>query len=161
MKRFIFLFLVFIVDKPVFSITIDDFAVDNILVTDERYFNDDTLLIEGTPFRVAGLKENVTKEFEDVGTVHASSGFPRGSVDMQQVSYTVQLESLPDKHLFEFQCTQDRPASERLRSIGAKTTAMQCPFRFSIYAKGLRVIYQPKTSGAAAARSRQLATYSR
>jgi hypothetical protein len=160
MKRLVFLFLVFIVNKPVFSITTDDFAVDNILVTDERYFDSDTLVIEGTPFRITGLKENVMKEFEDVGTVHASSGFPRGSVDMQQVSYTVQLESVPDKHLFQFECTQDRPASERLRSIGAKTTAIQCPFRFSIYAKGLRVIYQPKNS-VPSSRHRQLVTDSR
>jgi|GEM_PF-4579984 len=160
MKRLMVLALVFIVDKPVFSITTDDFSVDNLLVTDERYFNDDTLVLEGTPFRVTGLKENVTKEFEDVGTIHASSGFPRGSVGMQRVSYTVQLESIPDRHLFEFDCTQDRPASERLRSIGVKTTAIHCPFRFSIYSKGLRVIYQPKTS-VTAARAKQLAADTR
>lgn len=160
MKRLVIFVLVFIVDKPLFSITTDDFAVDNILVTDERYFDDDTLVIEGTPFRITGLKENITKEFEDVGTVHASSGFPRGSVDMQHVSYTVQLESVPDKHLFQFECTQDRPANERLRSIGVKTTAIQCPFRFSIYAKGLRVIYQPKSS-VSSSRHRQLAADSR
>lgn len=160
MKRLVVLFLFFVVYKPAFSVTIDDFAVDNILVTDERYFNEDTLVIEGTPFRIAGLKENITKEFEDVGTIHASSGFPRGSVDMQHVSYTVQLESVPDKHLFQFDCTQDRPASERLRSIGVKTTAIQCPFRFSIYAKGLRVIYQPKVS-VSSSRNRQLAADSR